>query len=89
MARLYYGFHKSFILYGDFWKEIIEILKKNLFIREEDEKVFQIASQPDQVPQLIDSLEKEHSQHLKNIIANEGAFMLGYQGPEFKPSKRS
>ena len=88
LARLYYGFHKSFILFGDFWQEIIKILKKNLFIREDDMNVFKIATEPEQVSILIKEFEEEYSRRFKKLVSNEGAFMLGYRGPKFEPSKK-
>jgi len=32
LAKLYFGHHKPFILFGDFWVEIIDVLKKHMNI---------------------------------------------------------
>lgn len=53
LARLYYGHHKPFILYGGFWEEIIEAFKRNMRIRPEDLKVFQIARNPEEAYKAI------------------------------------
>jgi hypothetical protein len=44
LAKLYYGHHKPFILYGDFWAEIIDVLRKNMNIDASELGVFEIAS---------------------------------------------
>lgn len=46
LARLYFGHHKPFILYGEFWQEIIEAFKKHMPLREEELKVFRIVKTP-------------------------------------------
>jgi len=85
LARLYFGYHKPFILFGSFWKEIIEVLKKNLFIRDEAEDVFKIVSSTQEILEAVKELEKKYHYRLKNLKTGlEGAFMLGYQGPDFK-----
>ena len=91
LARLYFGCHKPFILYGDFWQEIIQVLKKNLFLRKEDEEVFRIVTSPKDVLKVINEFEKEYSRHLRKIIkaGEESAFILGYKGPKFEPRKES
>lgn len=86
LASLYYGCHKPFILYGNFWKKIIGVLKKSLFIDKEERRVFKIVSSPKDALRAIEKFEKEYHLHLKKIIkaGKERAFMLGYRGPSFK-----
>ncbi|MFC1711084.1 LOG family protein [Patescibacteria group bacterium] len=85
LSRLYFGFHKPFILYGKFWHKIIQVLKQNLFLRKEDEKVFTIVSSCKEAMEAIEKIKKEYSSHMKKVLKNneESAFMLGYKGPEF------
>ncbi len=49
LARLYFGHHKPMILYGSFWQEIIDSIKKNMHLREGDLTVFKIATTPHEV----------------------------------------
>lgn len=42
LAKLYYGHHKPFILFGDFWNEIIEVIHRNMLIDEQEMSVFKI-----------------------------------------------
>ncbi|HKB88718.1 MAG TPA: LOG family protein [Patescibacteria group bacterium] len=42
LAKLYYGRHKPFILFGEFWIEIIDALKKNMYIDAKEMSVFEI-----------------------------------------------
>ncbi len=89
LGRLYYGVHKPFILYGDFWKEIIGCFKKNMFFRGEEEKIYKIVNQPEKVLLAIEEFEKEFSQRMKRLVKSEAekAFTIGYRGPEYKIAK--
>lgn len=85
LARLYFGFHKPFILYGLFWKKIIAVLKENMHLRGPEEKIFKIIDSTEQIIPATQKLETEFHYNLTKIIkkSEENAFMLGYQGPEF------
>lgn len=58
LAKLYYGHHKPFILFGDFWVEIIDSIKKNMNIDKEELSVFEICSKPEEVLPTIKRFEK-------------------------------
>lgn len=58
LAKLYYGNHKPFILFGDFWKEIVESIKKNMNIDEKELDVFEIVNTKEQVLELIQDINK-------------------------------
>ena len=64
LAKIYYGHHKPFILYGDFWYEIIEVVKKNLNIDEQELSVFKIVTRHEDVLPTIKQFE-EKMQRLK------------------------
>ena len=49
LARLYFGHHKPFILYGEFWRDMLAAFEKNMYIRGEELKVYRIASTPEKV----------------------------------------
>ncbi|HID17374.1 TPA: hypothetical protein EYP26_03680 [Candidatus Bathyarchaeota archaeon] len=59
LARLYFGHHKPFILYGSFWHEILEAIAKNMYIRGEELKVYRIVDSPGDVLEEIKGLEEE------------------------------
>lgn len=59
LARLYFGHHKPLILYGKFWKKIMNVLKKNLLLRPEETRVYKIVSSPREVLTAIREFEKE------------------------------
>jgi uncharacterized protein (TIGR00725 family) len=42
MAHIYYGHHKPLILYGEFWKTVIECMSDNFFIGSHEMEVFKI-----------------------------------------------
>ena len=46
LARLYYGHHKPFVLYGEFWKEIIKVLAKYMLMRGTEKTVFKVVDTP-------------------------------------------
>ena len=59
LARLYFGHHKPFILYGDFWREMLAAFEKNMYIRGEEMKVYRIASTPEKVLKELRKLDGE------------------------------
>ena len=59
LARLYFGHHKPFILYGDFWREMLAAFEKNMYIRGEEMKVYRIASTPEKVLEELLKLDGE------------------------------
>jgi len=59
LARLYFGHHRPLILYGNFWKEIMEALKKNLMLRPVETQVYKIVNTPEKVLEAIKEFEKE------------------------------
>lgn len=59
LARIYFGHHKPLILYGDFWQEIMDVLKKNMMHRPEESKVYKIVSSPEGVLKAIADFEEE------------------------------
>lgn len=57
LAKLYYGRHKPFILYGDFWAEIIDVFRKNMNIDKSEMSVFEIVNKPEEVLTAIQKFE--------------------------------
>ena len=57
LAKLYYGHHKPFILYGDFWIPIIDAIKTNMNIDSKEYSVFEICKNKDEVLQTIQKFE--------------------------------
>jgi hypothetical protein len=58
LAKIYFGHHKPFILYGSFWKEIIATLKKNMNLDEQELSVFKIVTKRSDVLPTIVKFEK-------------------------------
>jgi len=77
LAKLYYGHHKPFILFGDFWKDIIEAIKKGMNIDEKELAVFKIVENPDEVLPTIHQMEEElmRAKHNHEAARKEKAFM--------------
>jgi len=59
LAKLYYGHHKPFILYGDFWIEIVEVFRKNMNIDAKEMSVFEICRNKEEVLQVIQKFEQK------------------------------
>lgn len=57
LAKLYYGHHKSFILYGDFWIPVIDAIKDNLNIDAKEYSVFEICRNKEEVLSTIKKFE--------------------------------
>lgn len=59
LAKLYYGHHKPFILYGDFWIPIIDAIKDNMLIDKKELAVFEIVTKKADVLPTIRLFEKK------------------------------
>src|SRR3989344_1895619 len=59
LAKLYYGHHKPFILYGSFWVEIIDAFRKNMNIDNKELSVFEIVNSKEEVLSAITKFEKK------------------------------
>jgi uncharacterized protein (TIGR00730 family) len=57
LAKLYYGHHKPFILYGDFWAEIIDVFRRNMNIDSKEYSVFEICRNKEEVLRTIQKFE--------------------------------
>lgn len=62
LAKLYYGHHKPFILYGDFWVDIIDAIKTGMNIDSKEASVFEICTTPDQALQTVKRFEEKIAQ---------------------------
>jgi len=65
LAKLYYGHHKPFILFGEFWEPIIEAISKNLLIDSKEMDVFEIVKRREDIIPTIHRMEEK----LKNAFA--------------------
>lgn len=59
LAKLYYGHHKPFILFGSYWAEIIDVFRKNMYIDNKELSVFEIANRVEDVLPIIKKFEKQ------------------------------
>lgn len=76
LARIYFGHHKPLILYGNFWKKIMKVLKQNLMVRPEESKVYKIVNSPEGVLKAIKEFEWEIEQgwHKELKVSREEGF---------------
>jgi uncharacterized protein (TIGR00730 family) len=66
LAKLYYGHHKPFILYGEFWVDIIDAVKRNMNIGKEEMSVFEICSKPEEVLPTIKRFDRRIKEERKH-----------------------
>ncbi|MDO8619288.1 MAG: LOG family protein [Candidatus Daviesbacteria bacterium] len=80
LARIYFGHHKPIILYGKFWREITNVLKKNLMLRPGETRVYKIVETPEQMLHAINEFEKEiergEHKHLKTTMKEGGDYTV-------------
>lgn len=78
LANIYFGHHKPFILYGNQWWEIIDVIHKNMNIDEQEMKCFKIVESKEEALQAIEHFEWEYSQidHSHCKLCAENAVML-------------
>jgi uncharacterized protein (TIGR00725 family) len=77
LAKLYYGHHKPFILFGEFWKEVIDAIKKGMNLDEKELSVFKIVSKLEDVLPTIQEFERDlmKADHTHCKVCKEKAFM--------------
>lgn len=77
LAKLYHGHHKPFILFGEFWYPIIEAIKANLNIGDDELDVFTIVDSNEKVLPAIEHFDWKLRQvdHRHCRICAERAFM--------------
>lgn len=61
-SRIHQGHNIPFILFGDFWTEVIETFRKYMYMREDEFKVYAVVDTPEQVLVMIRHFEKESSE---------------------------
>ena len=79
LARLYFGHHKPLLLYGDFWPELIDNMKKHLLIRPEELEIITFVNSPAEVLVALDKYEeilKKNRHDHKNCDNNECLLLL-------------
>ncbi|MFO0703662.1 MAG: LOG family protein [Patescibacteria group bacterium] len=81
VARLYFGFHKPLILFGKFWRNIIEAFVQNMNIKPEEVRVLRIVEKPSEVLSALedfeDMIEEDRKVHIQHP-GKERHLMLGY-----------
>lgn len=63
LARLYFGHHKPFVLFGDFWYEVMKMLTRMFIMRGTEERVYQIVSTPEEALDAIEHFESKMQAH--------------------------
>lgn len=65
LAKLYFGHHKPFILFGDFWVDLIDVVRRNMNIDAKEMGVFEICRNVTDVLTTIKRFETkiEHRDH--------------------------
>lgn len=58
LAKLYYGHHKPFILFGSFWAEIIDILRKYMNLDKTELSVFEIVDTSGEVLKAVNKFKE-------------------------------
>lgn len=63
LARLYYGHHKPFVLYGEFWHEVMEVIFKNFMMRGNEDTVYKIANDAQEALAAVEGFERGMQAH--------------------------
>lgn len=59
LAHLYYGNHKPLILYGEFWKELMDVVFKHFFIGQKEQTIYKIVTNQAEFAQALHEFEVE------------------------------
>lgn len=73
LSQIYYGHNKPILLYGNFWEDIIKTFARNMMLRKEEKKVYQVVTNATEVLQAIENFEKKMSSagHLHPSLDDE------------------
>jgi predicted Rossmann-fold nucleotide-binding protein len=58
LAKIYYGHHKPFILFGEHWLKVVDCLRKNMNLDRQEMSVFEIVRKEEEVLPTIKRFEK-------------------------------
>ncbi len=64
LAHLYYGNHKPLLLYGGFWRPVMQVINDHFFIGEKELKVYTIVENEEELIAAMDAFEKELEQRM-------------------------
>ncbi|MBI5151478.1 MAG: LOG family protein [Candidatus Pacebacteria bacterium] len=59
LARLYFGHHKPFILYGEFWNELLDVIGERMMMRGNEREVLRVATTPEEALAAIWAFDEE------------------------------
>lgn len=59
MAHIYFGHHKPFILYGEFWFDVIKCIQDNFFIGQHEMQVFKIVKNEEELIPAFEFFERQ------------------------------
>lgn len=77
LAKLYYGKHKPVILFGEFWKDIIDKLQEHMLIDDNELGVLHYATTKEEVLELVKSFELEVASRVhRTYTGDETPFVL-------------
>ncbi len=62
MAHLYFGKHKPLILYGDFWRKLMRVVKDHFFIGDKEELVYKIVTNETEMMEALNEFEQQFSE---------------------------
>lgn len=79
LAKIYYGYHKPIILFGDFWAEILDVFRKSMNIDSTEMSVFEICNSKEEVLSAVERFERKISERGCEIHKDgsiDGAFKI-------------
>jgi uncharacterized protein (TIGR00725 family) len=80
MARLYFGHHKPFILFGDFWRDILDVIQKNMMMRGNERDVLRIVNTPEEAFAAVWAFDEEMVAHMEHAIEEKKVHQHAHEG---------
>jgi len=65
LGHLYYGNHKPLILYGEFWKDLMDVVYDQFMIGEKEKSIYKIVKDEKELIEALDYFEKELGERCK------------------------
>lgn len=78
LANIYFGYHKPFLLYGEFWLDIIDVMRRHMNIDSKEMSVFEIVTRRQDVYPAIQWFDKQLKRATPNTFKEGKRYTNNY-----------
>jgi hypothetical protein len=59
LSHLHFGNHKPIVLYGDFWRDLMDVVEDRFMVSEKEKSIYKIVTGEKEMIEVLDQFEKE------------------------------